>query len=50
MITRDALCPAIDIFPDEVGKEKCLLGYLFSVAQGPFPLGKSDTDFAWLPI
>ena len=38
MVTRDAVCLATDIFPDEVGKKKCLLvhlgGYLFSVAQG----------------
>ena len=25
MVTRDALCIAIDIFPDEVGKKKFLL-------------------------
>ena len=49
MVTRDAVCLATDIFPDEVGKKKCLLvhlgGYLFSVAQDPFALGNSDTDF-----
>ena len=38
MVTRDALCLIIDIFPDEEGKKKLLLhlsGYhLFSVAHG----------------
>ena len=37
-VARDALCLAIDIFPDEEGKKKYLLlhldGYLFSVAHG----------------
>ena len=34
--TRDAVCQATNLFPDEVGTKKCLLpylfGYLFSVA------------------
>ena len=38
MVTSNALCLAIDILPDEVGKSKFLLlhpdGYLFSVGHG----------------
>ena len=48
MVTRDALWLAIDIFPDEVEKNKLLLlhldGYLFSVARGNryLPRGKKE--------